>query len=145
MEQVSRPAVLQQLDGSWFYDNLLVESNDPKSDDFKVIARTVVLIVTVLAWLPAVTLFLIGGHAFALLLPVMGFCPLPNRSGDPGYCESCAHLWGGGLLVGYALLGSLAIWRKSTVLSVGFAVLLIASVLLVILRGNASLNGFGLH
>lgn len=109
------------------------------------IARAIVLAVTVLAWVPAVFLFFISGHAFALLLPVMGFCPLPDRSGDPGYCESCAYGWGMGLLAAYALLGSVAIWLKSTAWAVGFAVLLIASVLLIILRGNASLNGFGLH
>jgi hypothetical protein len=108
-------------------------------------ARAIVLTVTILAWVPAAILFCISGHAFALLLPVMGFCPLPNRSGDPGYCESCAYLWGMGLLAGYAVLGSVAVWGKSTALAVGFAVLLIASVLLVILRANASLNGFALH
>jgi hypothetical protein len=55
------------------------------------IARAIVLAATVLAWVPAIFLFFISGHAFALLLPVMGFCPLPDRSGDPGYCQSCAY------------------------------------------------------
>ena len=109
------------------------------------IARVIVLTVTVMAWVPAGILFLIGGNTFALLLPVMGFCPLPDRSGDPGYCESCAHLWGIVLLAAYTLLGAVAVWQKSTAWAIGYAVLLVASVLLVILRVNASLNGFGVH
>jgi hypothetical protein len=106
-----------------------------------VASRIIVLSAAALAWTPAFLLFFVGGKAFSLLLPVMGFCPLPDRSGEPGYCESCALVWGICLMATYAMLGFFALWFKSMWLSIGFAVLLIASVLSVIVRGLSSING----
>jgi hypothetical protein len=76
----------------------------------------------------------------------MGFCPIPDRSGDHGYSESNALAWGISLLAVFVILGCVAIIRKSLPLALAFSGLLGLSVVLLILRlmGDlGSLRGIG--
>ena len=104
-------------------------------------ARIIVLTAAFVAWLPASLIFFIGGNPLGLVLPVMGFCPLPSRSGEIGYSETGMLVWGIGLLMFFVILGCVAVVRKSLPLALAFSGLLGLSVILVLVRFMADLNG----
>jgi hypothetical protein len=93
-------------------------------------ARTIVLVSSALAWALTLLLLAASGSPMALLIPVMGYCPIPNRSGDPGYDLHAAYVWGISSLVVFAALGVCAILRKSVPLAIVFAFALGMSVLI---------------
>jgi hypothetical protein len=97
-------------------------------------ARLIVISATIIGWLPAALLAGSSGQAWSLMLPVSGFCPLPVRSGDPGYSDFGLHAWIVGLAVFFAILGAYAVFRKSISAAIMFASLLFLSEALVVLR-----------
>lgn len=103
-------------------------------------ARTIITTSCLVVWVPALLLFGVSGNPIALLIPVMGYCPVPNRSGDPGYSLHAAYIWGVCLLTAFALLGICAITRKSVQLATLFAVLLAISVFIDLIHLGAAAN-----
>jgi len=97
-------------------------------------AKRIVLSSVALAWIPSFLLFGSSWNPIVLALPVMGFCPLPGVSGDPGYSEDKDLIWGIVLLAFFAALGIFAIIRKSNRLAMLFASMLLFSVVLLVLR-----------
>lgn len=102
--------------------------------------RTIITASCLVVWVPALLLFAASGRPIALLIPVMGYCPVPNRSGDPGYDLRAAYIWGVCLLLAFAALGTCAVFRKSVQLATLFAVLLAISVFIDLVHLGAAAN-----
>jgi hypothetical protein len=109
-------------------------------------ARVIVIGITVLVYLPVLFLafspFATHNGVSALFLPVMGWCPLPSRSGEPGYSVDGMDAWGFCLSIPYFVLACVAFVKKSMPLAFTYVGLLAFSVLLVILRAVSDLGGY---
>jgi hypothetical protein len=109
-------------------------------------ARSIVIGVTVLVYLPVLLLSLsplaAPDHVSYFVLPVMGFCPLPSRSRDSGYSITNSNIWGICLLIPLIALAGAAIVKKSLPLAIAYASLLALSVMLIILRAMSDFNGY---